>query len=109
MIRHYTLTLNGSAQRLSSVLPDALADGRHDRPVRTISLQPHGGNGNEVYVGAAAVSSSNFGVRLEAGATGVPPAPFVLGEYAPGWCKLSDFYVIGTDTQKLQLLVDFYA
>lgn len=101
MIRHHVLTLDGNAQCLDTV------SGALGASIRTISLQPDGANGNPVYVGSAGVTSSVFGVRLEAGATGVPPAPFVLGEFPTGWLKLSDLYVIGTDTQVLHLLVDY--
>lgn len=103
MIRHYVLTLTGSAQRLSSVL----ADMRDDLPVRAITLQPDGGNANPIYVGGyetGALSSSNYGFRLEIGAAGVPPAPFVL-DPANAPMKLSDWYVLGTNTQKLTVLV----
>ncbi len=101
MIAHHVLTLDGNAQALSTVT-GALPAG-----VRTVSLQPNGGNGNPVYVGGAGVSSTVYGVRLEAGATGVPPAPFVLGEFQTGWVKLDELYVIGTTTEKLHILVDY--
>lgn len=107
MIAHFVLTLDGNAQRLSAVLPDAAAGGLHDRPVKAVSLQPAGANANPVYVGNAGVSATDFGVRLEAGAAGVPPAPFVFGELQFGGLKLSELYVIGTNTQKLHLLVHF--
>lgn len=104
MIRHHVLTLTGSAQALSSIA-DALK-----LRIRTISLQPGGGNANPVYVGDAltTVTSSSYGVRLEAAATGVPPAPFVLGEFAPGWGDLSEIVVLGTNTEKLHVLIDYY-
>ena len=104
MIRHYVLTLDGNAQRLSSVLTGG-ADGPNDRPLRSISLQPAGANANPIFLGHAGVSSTDFGVRLEPGATNVPPAPFVFGELDRGAMKLSEFYVIGTSTQKLHILV----
>lgn len=101
MIRHHVLTFDGNAQALSTVA-DAKTLG-----IRSISLQPAGGNGNPCYLGAAGVSSTDYGVRLEAGATGVPPAPFVLGEFPTGWLKLEELYVIGTSTEKLHVLVDY--
>ena len=101
MIRHHVLTLDGTAQQLSAVT-GALGFG-----IRTISLQPAGPNGNPIYLGGPAVSSTDFRVRMEAGTGGVPPAPFVLGEYPTGWAQLAECYVIGTSTQKLHILVDY--
>lgn len=72
-----------------------------------ISLQPNGANAGQVFVGDAAVTSSVFGVRLEAGAAGVPPAPFVLGEFTTGWLKMADLWVKGSNTEKLHILVDY--
>ena len=109
MIRHYVLTLTGSAQRLSAALPDAIVNGPHDLPCRAISLQPFGANAAASYLGAydsgAAVSATLYGVRLEAGAAGVPPAPFILGEFDGLPMKLSEFAVIGANTEKLAVLV----
>lgn len=104
MIRAHVLTLTGSAQSLST-LSDAL-----NASIRTISLQPGGGNAAPIYVGDAVntPSAASHGVRLEAAAATIPPAPFVLGEFAPGWCKLSDFQVIGANTEKLHILVDYH-
>jgi hypothetical protein len=101
MIRHHVLTLTGSAQRLSTVTGAELPK------IRTVSIQPAGANANPSYIGASGVSSTDYGVRMEAGAAGVPPAPFVLGEFANGWASLDDFYVIGTNTEKLHILVDY--
>ncbi len=105
-IEHHVLTLSGAVQRLSDVLTDTEISGRDDVPLRTISLQPRGANANPIYVGATAVTSAtDFGVRLEPGATGVPPAPFILGEHDVGGpLRLSHFYVIGTATQHLHIL-----
>lgn len=101
MIRHHVLTMTGSAQQLSSVT------GALNLGIRTISLQPAGANAAACYVGAAGVSNTDYGVRLEAGAAGVPPAPFVLGEFPTGWLKMEDLYVNGANTEKLHILVDY--
>lgn len=101
MIAHHVLTFDGNAQRLSSVA------GALNLGIRTISLQPNGANANPCYLGGPGVTASDFGVRLEAGAAGVPPAPFVLGEFQTGWAQLAECYVIGTSTQKLHILVDY--
>ena len=104
-IQHHVLTLSGVAERLSDLLADPAVGGRDDLPLRTISLQPRGANANPIYVGATnVVSATDYGVRLEPGATGVPPAPFILGEHEAGPLRLSNFYVIGTATQHLHIL-----
>lgn len=103
MIRHYVLTTTGSAQLLSTALSGALPN-----PIRTISIQPFGTNAAASYIGGAGVSSTDYGVRMEAGAAGIPPAPFVLGEYTPAWLKLDELYVNGTNNEKLAILVDYF-
>lgn len=105
-LEHHVLTLDGTVQRLSSVLADQSLGGADDIPLRTISLQPRGTNDNPVYVGAtSSTSATDYGVRLEPGATGVPPAPFILGEHDVGGpLRLSNFYVIGTNAQHLHIM-----
>jgi hypothetical protein len=104
-IQHHVLTLSGAAERLSDLLADPAVGGRDDVPLRTISLQPRGANANPIYVGATSVvSATDYGVRLEPGATGVPPAPWILGEHEVGPLRLSNFYVIGTAAQHLHIL-----
>lgn len=102
MIRHHTLTMTGSAQQLSAAITDALKG-----PIRTISLQPYATNAAVAYLGGPGVSASSYGVRLEIPASSIPQAPFVLGEYAPGWVKLEELYVIGANAEKLSVLVDY--
>ena len=104
MLRDYTLTLSGSAQRLSAVLPNL--EDVNDKFLQTLSLQPAGANANPVYVGASAVSATEYGVRLEAGTAGVPPAPWLASDaFKATGLKLSDVYVIGTNTQVLHILI----
>lgn len=104
MTGHFVLTLSGAVQRLSSLLA-----GAECRAMRVLSLQPNSGNGNPVYVGASSsLSDSNYGFRLEAADTGVPPAPYILGEFDDGALYLHDFYVLGTNGEKLHIFVAFY-
>lgn len=102
---HFTLTLNGSAQRLSSVC--AAAGVPEDRAYRFISVQPDAGNTHVIYVGGypRGVSSSAYGFRLEAPATSIPPAPSIieLSNFAAG--TLQEWQVLGTDTEKLHIFV----
>lgn len=102
MIRHHTLTMTGSAQRLSDAITDAL-----QLPIRTISLQPYAANAAVAYLGSAGVSASSYGVRFEIPVDSIPQAPFVLGEYHTGWVKLDELYVIGANTEKLAILIDY--
>lgn len=105
MLRHYTLTLSGSAQRLSSLV--AAVDSQFDDQLGVCWLQPDGGNGNPIYVGGSdAITSSSYGFRLEAAASTIPPAPFSFGELEPGRnLKLSELYVLGTSDEKLHVAV----
>ena len=101
-MKDFTLTLNGSAQALSSVLPNAARD---DIPFQSLHLQPDGANANPVYLGtSSSVSSSSHGVRLPAAATGVPPAPYIFEAVGQGQLRLSALYVLGTNAEKLHIL-----
>lgn len=107
MIRHYVLTFNASVQNLASVVGGG-ANGPNDLPLRAISLQPDTANAAACYVGGAegvaTLAAGTAGVRLEAAAAGVPPAPFILGEFTNTPMKLSDFAVTGANNEKLHIL-----
>ena len=100
-VAQYVLTLTGSAQALSAATNATTAT------VRTVSLQPGVANANPIYIGDANVSSSAYGIRLPAPVASEPPAPVILGETQSqhGHFKLADVYVIGTNTEKVHLLV----
>lgn len=99
----YGLTLSGGLQRLSSVYGANQAGYEQDIPVKAVILQPRGTNANIVYVGGSGLTGAgDAAFRLEAGATGVPPAPFVL-EIAGAHLRLGDLYVIGTNTEALNI------
>lgn len=101
-MKDFTLTLNGSAQQLSSVL--ASAD-RDNIPFQSLHIQPDAANANPVYVGTtSSVSSTTHGVRLPAASGGVPPAPYVFEAQGQGQLRLSALYVIGTNAEKLHIL-----
>lgn len=100
--RHYTLTLNGAAQRLSTVLGNTEVGGPQDEAFRMISFQAGKANTNDIFIGAtSSVSSSDYGVRLDP--TDTQPND-ILGHFDTGPYKLSDFYVIGTNAEKLHIL-----
>ena len=99
-LRTAVLTLNGSAQALSSIL----AEGVQDIAVYAIDLQADAGNANAVYVGASDVSATN-GIRIPVPVSSVPEAPYRIGSFEETTVALGDVYVIGTNTQKLRVLV----
>lgn len=97
----YVLTLSGAAQQLSSVLPA----GQLARPLRKLDLQPRGTNASPVYLHHNnLVSSTVYGVRMEAGTAGVPPAPYVAAEYLNGPIRLSSCWVLGAAGEFLHIL-----
>lgn len=94
---HYVLTLNGNAQQIASSAGVYL---------REISVQPAAGNSNPVYIGTDAnLTSSDYGVRIPAPVDGIPPAPFILGEFEDGSVQLSDLWFLGTNAEKVHVLV----
>lgn len=105
-LRHYNLTLTGVAQRLSDVLTPVVAQAgeQADVALRVITLQMDDGSTNPLFVASDnGVSATDYAFRLEGGAGGVPPAPFILGEFEQGPIRLSDFYVVGTATEVLHI------
>lgn len=113
MTKHYVLTLTGSAQPLDSVLPFYSATQPYQEPTWSfLSLQGDGGNTHVIYVGGSvvcgnALTSSNYGFRMEAPATSIPPAPNIVELPFGGGStiKLSEFQVLGTNTEKLHVFI----
>ena len=70
MVEHYTLTLNGSAQLLSSVLPAGVA------PLQAhfLSIQADPANSHVVYIGGypQTLSSTDYGFRIEVPVSSIP-------------------------------------
>lgn len=100
-MKDYTLTLNGSIQRLST----ALADQNLDIPFESLHLQPDGANANPIYVGSStSITASSYGVRLPAASGGVPPAPYIFEHPGEGRLRLSQLFVFGTNAEKLHIL-----
>lgn len=100
---HFTLTLNGNVQKLSSALPPNLVG----KSFYVAWLQPDGGNTNVIYVGGTNVdvAAANYGFRLEAPIATIPSAPWNVGEMAYGKLFLNDMAVKGTNGEKLHLFV----
>ena len=98
--RHYSLTLNGAIQRLSTALANTAVGGPQDEGYRFLSLQPGKANTNDIFVGGSTVSATDYGMRLDPGDTA---APIELGSHDGGPIKLSDLYVIGTNAERLHI------
>jgi hypothetical protein len=98
-VRHANLTLNGSAQRLSSIFGSG-----QDVAIWQLWLHPDGENVGPVFVSDdGSISSSDYGVRLEAPEVGIPPAPWSPGELRTLSMYLGDVYVRGTNNDILHL------
>lgn len=100
MIRQGVVTLNGASQNLATALS---LTGDKDVPVRALILQPRATNSNVIYVGVGTVTTTAYVVRLEAPATAIPPAPFILGETPNGTFRLSEISVLGTNAEHLHV------
>ena len=99
-LRSYVLTLNGSIQQLSTLLAATV----QDVPVYCIDLQCDAANANAVYVGASDVDA-NKGIRLPVPVSSVPEAPYRIGSFDEANVYMADVFVIGTNSQKLRVLV----
>lgn len=107
MIRHAVLTLDGTAQQLSAMLTPNLPAKDVGQPgLIQIWIQPGGTNANPVFIGGPGVTTTDYGVRLNAAAAGVPPAPFSLCDHLPHpkFVTLADVYVIGTGAETVTVL-----
>lgn len=105
----FVLTFNGAAQNLASAISGMdltkLGEGV-DAPYRCLSLQPDKANAAACYLhNASDVTATNYGHQLPAATAGIAPAPYILGDFtAAGQFRLSDFWVIGANAEKLRVL-----
>lgn len=99
-VQDFVLTLDGTAQRLSSLYASADLD----VPVQVVMLQADGANANPIFVGGSgAVTTSAWGFRIEKATATVPPVPVIIAVERMA-IRLSDLWVIGTNTEKLHVL-----
>ena len=102
--RHYSLTLTGVAQRLSTVLTDTEVGGREDIAMVQVIFAADPANANVVYIGTNSnVSSSSHGFSLDPTQATAKDRESI-GPFEAGKVKLSDFWVIGTNAQRLMVL-----
>lgn len=103
MVAHYSLTLTGSVQRLSSVIPTGTAV-----PVaHFVSLQAAGANTGLIYVGGfpQLLSSTAYGFRIEIPASTIPSAPSIIELGGGAAINLADLQVLGTNNDILKIMV----
>lgn len=110
MVTHYTLTLNGSAQSLASVLPgysSSAAIPTNEQSYSWLAIQADGANSNLVYVGGAnrVLSSIAYGFRIEVPVSSIPSAPSIVELGGAPSIRLSEFQVIGTNAEKIYITV----
>lgn len=99
----YSLTLNGSAQQLSSVLAVSQRGGSQDEAFRQIILAADPANTAAVYIGtSSAVTSSVFGFALDPTQATARDRESI-GPFEAGPVKLSDLWAIGTNNEKLHI------
>jgi hypothetical protein len=99
----FTVTMTGSAQNLATL---CLGNVVNDRPVALLELQPAGANNNPCYIGSSsALTSSLYGVRLEAGDTNdVPPAPYrATNDWSNQALGLGNYWILGTNNEVLHI------
>lgn len=103
MVTHFTVTLNGSAQALSSftTVPASVA------LLKQIIFHADTANTHVVYVGgrgadgvSPTLTSSNFGFRLEVPVATVPPAPTFVEAINT---SLGDWQMLGTAGEKVHV------
>jgi hypothetical protein len=113
LVKTFVITLEtGVAKQLSA----ALGVDERDAQRACLWMQPRATNTAPIYISSDdTVSSTNYGVRLEAPSGGIPPAPFNPGEFsvASGYgakspVKLSDFWALGLTGDFLHLLAMWY-
>lgn len=101
MIYHATLDLDGTAQSLASAFDGNLGT------IKFLAMQADGSNTGIIYIGGSqstAPTSSSYGFRIEIPTTSIPAAPSIF-EFPTGSISLADFNVLGTDSDKLHLLI----
>jgi hypothetical protein len=103
MIDHYSLTLDGSAQQVSDVLPAATRE-RDDVPALSIQFEIQEDDTNAAFIGGDdTVSATEYGVR-------VPPIraaePLTEPRIFRGVkLRLREFWITGTAADVVHILV----
>ena len=101
--KHYVVTLNGSTQNVATALAMDLNGQEATLPYRQLIFSADPANTAVVYVGDDAdVSSTDHGFSLDpTQATAVDKVS--LGPFPSGAVKLKEFYVRGTNNERLMI------
>lgn len=103
--RHFVLTLTGAVQQLSTVLANTQVGGPDDVAARQIILQALPGNATAVAIGSATVSGATLSLTNCAVALDPTQATaqdrVSYGPFDAGAVKLSDFFALGANNEKL--------
>lgn len=101
-VRHYTVTLTATATPLLTLISASFAvGGPRDEAFRFLSVQAGKANTNDAFLGGSTLTTSDYGVRVDAGDT-APPID-IIGHYDSGPVKLSEIYAVGTAGEKLHV------
>jgi hypothetical protein len=98
------VTLTGSAQNLATALGFGTTDPRAGYVVGWLSLQADTANSDPIYVGTDTSVATTYGQRIEAPASTIPPAPTIVEDAKYLGMHLNDFYVVGTNNEKLRVM-----
>ena len=107
--RHFALTLTGVPQRLSDVYGDGagVINPVNNIPCRQIILAADPASANPVYVGvdnqAVTSTAHAFSVSPVVGATLGSVQSMTIGPFDENSVKLSNFFVLGTNGQRLMV------
>lgn len=105
-MKHYTLTLNGSAQEIGAALiaaGDTEGTLNDDHGFRFLSFTAGDGNSAAVKVGDADLASGDWGLWVPKPDADGNVAQVTLGHYDAGPLKLSAIYALGTNGEKLHI------
>lgn len=103
-VKQYTLTLNGSAQRLSSVFSNQADITAEDIGFYQLILAADPANAAAVYIGGlSTVSSTAHGFALDPTQATAKDRES-LGPFTDARIKLSQLYAIGGNNERLMLL-----
>ena len=103
--RHYALTLNGSAQQLSTLLSNTERGGAEDVACVQIILAADPANSNVIYVGANnTVAATTHGFALDPTQATAKDRESI-GPFSSGKVKPSDIWVKGTNAERLMVFL----
>jgi hypothetical protein len=98
------VTLSGSAQNLATALGIGAENPQRAYTVGWLSLQADTANANPVFIGTLDTVATTYAFRIETPTATIPDAPLIIEDAKMLGLRLSDLYVLGTNTQKLRVL-----